>query len=91
MPKSSQSDFGTFTMPKNSSIKPRLQRLFTSKDIAKQMRWHKVDEKMTATLSNTRPIPLRGRSLIRNMTGLLVIPTTYDLVWQVMVSAHLVI
>jgi hypothetical protein len=72
-------------------IKLRLQRLFTSKDIAKQMRWHKDGQKDDATLSNTRPIPLCGKSLIRNMTGLLVIPTTCDLVWQVMVSTHLVI
>jgi uncharacterized protein YybS (DUF2232 family) len=26
-------------------IKPRLQRLFISKDIAKQMRWHKDERK----------------------------------------------
>jgi hypothetical protein len=50
-----------------------------------------MDEKMTITLSDTWPIPLCGKSLIRNMTGLLVIPTTCDLVWQVMVSTHLVI
>jgi hypothetical protein len=50
-----------------------------------------MDEKMTATLSDTQPIPLRGKSLIRNMTGSLVIPATCDLVWKVMVSTHLVI
>jgi hypothetical protein len=62
------------------SIKLRLQRLFITKEMAKEMRCHKKVEKMMTILLDTQPIILCRKSLIKDISGLQVIPTTCGLV-----------
>jgi hypothetical protein len=58
-------------------IKPQLQRFFMMKEIAEEMRWHKDKRKDDG---NTLWILLCGKILIKDITGLLVIPVMCDLV-----------
>jgi hypothetical protein len=61
-------------------IKPRLQRLFMSKNTAKNMRWHKDKQQHDDNALRHLAVLLCGKNLIKNMIGLLKIPTTCDLV-----------